>query len=125
MLKSIRGTAKKICRPKTTGAGAQIGMRWQVEMLAAIDAWRRKQEGNPSRSEAIRQLVARALASEIPSSPPSKQAARKAAEMAAHTIDRLDKRSGAPPERQRRKRHLVRGPKEFRDIRADQPKTKS
>jgi hypothetical protein len=57
MGKSIRGTKKRRGRPKTTGSGTQIGMRWPEPLLKAIDAWRFKQEGKPERPEAIRQLV--------------------------------------------------------------------
>jgi hypothetical protein len=57
MKKSIHGTRKSRGRPKTTGAGIQIGMRWQPEELATIDGWRRKQEDLPSRTVAIRRLV--------------------------------------------------------------------
>jgi hypothetical protein len=32
-------------------------MRWQAVELAAIDAWRRKQDDLPSRTDAIRRLV--------------------------------------------------------------------
>jgi hypothetical protein len=49
-------------RPKTTGSGTQIGMRWLAADLAAIDDWRRWQTDLPPRSEAIRRLVKLALA---------------------------------------------------------------
>ena len=61
MIKSISGTKKKRGRPKTTGLGVQIGMRWKVAELAAIDAWRERQSGHPPRAEAIRRLVEQAL----------------------------------------------------------------
>jgi hypothetical protein len=61
MQASIHGTTKKRGRPKTTGAGTQIGMRWQAATLEAIDEWRRQQPDLPSRSEAIRRLVEQAL----------------------------------------------------------------
>jgi hypothetical protein len=57
MSKSIRGTKKSRGRPRTTGAGEQIGMRWQRALLQAIDAWRRAQADEPTRAEAIRRLV--------------------------------------------------------------------
>jgi hypothetical protein len=57
MAQSIRVTKKSRGRPKTTGPGTQIGMRWQADELAAIDAWRRKQDDLPSRTDAIRRLV--------------------------------------------------------------------
>jgi hypothetical protein len=36
-------------------------MRFTVDQLAAVDAWRREQPDLPSRSEAIRRLVERGL----------------------------------------------------------------
>jgi hypothetical protein len=63
MSKSIRGTKKARGRPKTTGSGDQIGMRWQSPVLQAIDAWRYAQVDKPSRAEAIRRLVQLGLGS--------------------------------------------------------------
>ncbi len=56
MVRPIRGN-KKRGRPRTTGPGVQIGMRWQTPELNAIDAWRRAQPDKPSRTVAIRRLV--------------------------------------------------------------------
>ena len=51
--------------------------------------------------------------------------AAKASEMAAQEIDRLIDPSAPDEERQRRKRRLLKGPKEFRDVRGgDGPKLK-
>ena len=50
--------------------------------------------------------------------------AAKAREMAGQEIDRLSDPSATDEERQRRKRRLVKGPKEFRDIRGNRPKFK-
>jgi hypothetical protein len=61
MSKSIRGIKKKLGRPKKTGRGEQIGTRWQASQLRAIDTWRKAQEDQPSRAEAIRRLVERGL----------------------------------------------------------------
>jgi hypothetical protein len=41
----------------------------------------------------------------------------KAAEMAARTIDDIGDKTVPPEEQQQRKRTLIRGPKEFRDMR--------
>ena len=65
MAKSITGTQKSRGRPKTTGRGVQIGMRWHEPVLAAIDAWRREQPDLPSRTDAIRRLVEQALAGKV------------------------------------------------------------
>jgi hypothetical protein len=53
-----------------------------------------------------------------------KKAARKASDLAAREVERVRDRSHPPEEHARRKRALIHGPKEFRDIRADQPKKK-
>lgn len=44
-------------RPKSTGTGTLLGMRWHATELEAIDEWRREQKDLPSRSVAIRRLV--------------------------------------------------------------------
>jgi len=82
------------------------------------------QPGSPSRPEAIRRLIEHALASKSASRPLSKEAARKASKLAAREIESLSDKSLPAVEQQMRKRRLIRGPKEFRDIRSDQPKGK-
>jgi hypothetical protein len=54
----------------------------------------------------------------------SKRAA-KAREMASQEIEHLSDPSATDEERQRRKRRLLKGPKEFRDIRGNRPEFKS
>ena len=49
--------------------------------------------------------------------PSHTDAAPKAAEMAASTIDHISDKTAPAEEQQRRKRRLIRGPKEFREIR--------
>ena len=58
---SIRDDMKTRGRPKTTGVGTLIGLRWHDADLAKIDDWRRKQDDLPSRASAIRRLVEQAL----------------------------------------------------------------
>jgi hypothetical protein len=48
---------------------------------------------------------------------PRAGAAPKAAEMAASAIDDIGDKTAPPEEQKRRKRTLIRGPKEFREIR--------
>src|SRR6516162_1465450 len=50
--------------------------------------------------------------------------AEKARAMAAQEIDRLSDPSATEEERQRRKRRLLKGPKEFRDVRSNRPNFK-
>jgi hypothetical protein len=55
----------------------------------------------------------------------SAKAASKASEMAGQQIDKLVDPSATAEERQQRKRRLLKGPGEFRDLRADLPKKKA
>lgn len=57
MAKSIRVIKKSRGRPKTTGAGTLVGVRFQEPTLKQIDHWATAAEGMPSRPEAIRRLV--------------------------------------------------------------------
>jgi hypothetical protein len=50
--------------------------------------------------------------------------AAKARAMASSEVDRLSDPSTTDEERQRRKRRLVKGPKEFRDVRGNRPESK-
>jgi hypothetical protein len=50
--------------------------------------------------------------------------ARRASELAAKTIEGLADKSRPASEHASAKRRLIHGPKEFRDIRSDQPKRK-
>jgi len=47
--------------PAPTGKGEPIQVRMQPNALASLDAWRKDQEDLPSRPEAIRRIVEKAL----------------------------------------------------------------
>jgi hypothetical protein len=100
-------------------------VRLQPSLLSGLDNWIAQQAGSPSRPEAIRRLLERAFAGKGGKPPPSKKAARKAEQMAARELEKLGSQSEAGTDLQQRKRTLIRGPKEFREIRADLPKPKS
>jgi hypothetical protein len=51
-------------RRPSAGANPAIGVRMPPDELDAVDDWRRGQPDLPSRPEAIRRLVSRALAAE-------------------------------------------------------------
>lgn len=107
-------------RPPGRIQGRLFQMRVSDAFLRALDGWCSKQPDKLSRAEAIRRLVMGAA----PSAPRQREgAARKASELAAKTIEGLTDKQPAP-KRARAKRRLIHGPKEFRDIRADQPKRK-
>jgi hypothetical protein len=94
-------------------------------MRKKVDAWAAGQTDKPGRSEAIRRLVGLGL-EYLPPAPPRtrKKTSAKASEMAGSMIDWLSDKSAPPDERAKRKRRLVKGPEEFREIRSDQPEPK-
>jgi hypothetical protein len=94
-----------------------LEMRLGASFLKTVDEWRRKQKDLPSRAEAIRRLVERGLANQAPARQLNKGAKRIAAKMAGREIDRLGDQTATGKERARRKRQLIKGPREFRDIR--------
>ena len=99
-------------------------------MIDAIEKWRGKQKPIPNVSEAIRRLVELGLAKDHPGEKPTRKAgsrterSSKASELAGKAIDRLGDKSAPVEERERRKRRLIKGPQEFRDVRGDLPKPK-
>jgi hypothetical protein len=63
MPQSINVNAKKRGRPISTGTGTVVGVRMLPEQLTQLDDWIASQPAPvPTRPEAVRQLLARALA---------------------------------------------------------------
>jgi Arc/MetJ-type ribon-helix-helix transcriptional regulator len=93
-------------------------------MIQAIDDWRARQKPVPDESEAIRRLVELGLASAPPAVRHGKKMAAKASELAGEMIDRLIDKSAPADEQAKRKRRLIKGPPEFREMRDDLPKSK-
>jgi hypothetical protein len=101
----------------------RIAITLSASFLKSVDDWRGKQRDRPSRAVAIRRLAERGgLAGSTKS--PSRGNRRKAAEMASIGIEHLGDQSVDSKERARRKRRLIQGPREFREMRADQSKTR-
>ena len=100
-------------------AAAGIELRASAELRTRIERWAAKRADKPSLSEAVRRLVERGLATAHSNLRPSPKAAAKASAMAGTQIDLLSDRSAPLEEREKRKRRLLKGPSEFRDIRKD------
>lgn len=64
MPSSIPDTPKSRGRPSTGGRKTGVMVRMPDEELAALDKWRESQSPEPSRPEAIRQLVGKGLETE-------------------------------------------------------------
>jgi len=97
-------------------------MRVTASFMKTVDEWRRKQRDLPPRAEAIRRLVERGAGVTSAPRQRSKESRHKAAELAGREIDRLGDHGLTGEEKATRKRRLIKGPKEFRDVRGDQPK---
>jgi hypothetical protein len=116
-----KGTPKKRGRP-ATGRDPAITVRLSVALISAIDRWGAR--NSFSRSEAIRKLLEQSAAVSRDNKPPNERKARKAAELAGHAVEAMGSQSMPLEEQARRKRALIKGPKEFREIREDLPKPK-
>ena len=122
MRKSIRDTSKKKetrGRKKTTGPGEPVMLRLHRPLLTDLDEWIRTQDPRPSRPEAVRRILEQTLRSPLNKEAPRVQAVEKASALADRAAENLVDKSMPPEEQQRRKRALIEGPKEFRDIRED------
>jgi hypothetical protein len=122
---SIGNIGKKRGRGRPPVGAIPVLVRLLPEQLASLDRWRGAQVDSPGRPEAIRRLVELAFA-RAPSIRSVKAGSRrKAAEMAGRTIDQLGDQTATDEQRAHRKRRLIKGPREFRDARSDQPKRKA
>jgi hypothetical protein len=88
-----------------------------------VDAWIKEQpKPKPSRPVAIRRLVEIGLAHSKSARYPSAKSAEKAKQLAAKTIDGLVDPEAPTEEAANRKRRLLKGPEEFRELRVDREK---
>jgi metal-responsive CopG/Arc/MetJ family transcriptional regulator len=110
--------------PPPTGKGTPVMVRVQPDLMKRLDDWSRAQKDEPSRPEAIRRLVEQALKNNQPVRAGPHKGAAKAMAMAGKELDRRGDKSATDEERQRRKRRILQGPREFREIREDFPKRK-
>ena len=90
-------------------------IRLSVKLREIVDHWAARQPDKPRRPEAIRRLLEVGLAGFKSASRRSQSA--KALRMAAREIGPLVDKSAPPEERIKRKRRLLKGPREFREIR--------
>jgi hypothetical protein len=123
MVRSISRTEKRRRgRPRTNPTSVHLSLA--PDLLARIDQFLAAQKDTPSRPEAIWRLIELALGDLEPAKQLNPRAKSKAVELAANQIDKLIDPSATDEERQRRKRRLLKGPGEFRDLRGDLPKPK-
>jgi len=87
------------------------GVRLPADLEAAVLKWARLQRDKPSKAEAIRRLVERALVAEPPAPSARSKGAPKAAEMASREINKLGDETATDEERATRRRRLISGRK--------------
>jgi hypothetical protein len=127
MARSIRGiTKKQRGRPRTTGKGEPVMVRLHDDLLKPLDRWISEQPASkPSRPDAVRVALKDWLMGlgllDLGS---TGSGAADSAKIAGQTIDRIQDPAATLDERTQRKRRLIKGPKEFRGMRSDQPKPK-
>jgi hypothetical protein len=115
--------AKSISRTEKRGRGrprinpTSIHLSLAPDVLARVDKFLSGQKDNPSRPEAVRRLVELGLEGMQPMRRRSPKAGSKALDLAGNQIDKLVDRSATDEERQKRKRRLLKRPKELREIR--------
>jgi metal-responsive CopG/Arc/MetJ family transcriptional regulator len=122
MKRSIAVLRKKRGRP-ATGQDPVTAIRLPVKLRSRLDAWCKQQEDQPSRSEAIRRILEQALADPL-GALAIKRKAQQASDLADRAAEQIVNKSMPMEEQESRKRAVIKGPKEFRDIREDQPKPK-
>jgi hypothetical protein len=119
--KSISVNKKTRGRPKKKGGVHPVtAVRLSQELGSAVDKWAILQADGPSRSEAIRRLVELGLSLETKSAPSERQRAALA-DLASKAIDSLTVGTADSDEKASRKRRLIKGPEEFREVRVDRP----
>jgi len=120
MPKLRTGPKKKRGRP-ATGRDPVTAIRLPEDLRVRVEAWAAIQNDKPSRSEAIRRLVEMGLASVRSAKPINKKSAAQAAHLAKQMVDYLSDQSAPADIRAQRRRRLLKGPSEFREIRTDLP----
>ena len=102
-----------------------IGVRVPPADVATLDAWIKKHAPGLTRPEAIRRLVELGLTVKAPARPTSRPGRQlRAQELATKEIDKIGDPAAHPDERAQRRRHLTKGPEEFREVRVDRAKAK-
>jgi hypothetical protein len=124
-MKKTTPVKQKIMGRPRTGTTPLMGFRADPVIRASIVRWAEKQPDMPTLSEAIRRLVEFGLTVKAPAKAVGKPGRRlRAQELATKAIEKIIDPSAPPEERAQRRRHLTKGPPEFRQDRVDLPKAK-
>lgn len=99
-----------------------MGFRAEPVIRASIVKWAENQPDLPSLSESVRRLVELGLTVKTKGRLSREGQKGRAREMAGIAIDHMRDTNAHPNDQASRKRRLLKGPEEFRDVRKDRPK---
>jgi hypothetical protein len=102
-----------------------MGFRASPTLRASVVQWAKSQADNPSLSEAIRRLVELGLTVKTRQKQSTRARAERAKALAGKVIDSFSTDGADVEETASRKRRLLKGPEEFRDIRVDRLRAKT
>jgi hypothetical protein len=123
-MRSSRTAPRKSPGERTTARRPRV-IRLTNELSEKVDAWAHSQPDKPHRSEAIRLLLEIALGSVLAKPQQAgtdmlrNRSRKRATELASNVIDDLGDEGVTSEVRANRKRRLMKGPEEFRNIRRD------
>lgn len=112
-------------RSPATGRDPTVGFRAAPVLRAAIVKWAEAQPDLPSLPEATRRLVELGLTVKAEGRRTSDGQKLRAREMAGKAIDEMTDATATSDDQATRKKRLLRGPEEFREVRVDRPKSTS
>jgi hypothetical protein len=99
-----------------------MGFSASPVMQASIIRWAESQPDKPSLAEALRRLVELGLTVKAPRKQSRGGRAERAKDLATKVIDSFPVHTTDVEETASRKRRLLKGPEEFRDVRVDRAK---
>ena len=124
MVRSISNIRKKRGRGRPKLGAIPVLVRLLPAQAALLDEWRKNTDDKPGRPEAIRRILEQNFPRPPEAPVATMRSGEKASDLADRAAQRLVDKSLPHEEQQRRKRSLIKGPKEFRDIREDVSRSK-
>jgi hypothetical protein len=115
-------SGKPAMKPAITAIDPLMGFGASPGMQASIVRWAENQPDKPSLSEALRRLVELGLTVKAQRKQSKGGRAERAKDLAADAIDSFSTLTADVEEAASRKRRLLKGPEEFRDVRVDRAK---
>jgi hypothetical protein len=122
MKKSIKVKPKKSRGRPATGKDPVVGLRMSANLRGTIVKWAENQSDKPTLSEATRRLVELGLSVDKPQAETPSRISARAKRLAGRAINGLADEQASTGEQADRKRDLLSGPEEFRNVRVDHRK---